>query len=176
MVSVCLCDGKQNALKSGASPAIVRRKVGATEERTSIRGKKCGEWPSTLPADSLNGRLIAAVNIRALVAVYFNGNVIFINELRDLGILVRFAIHYMAPMAPDRPNIEQHRLVLALGLLEGIGAPLMPFDRLMHGRTQIRGRRIRERVGLHRIHVRSVTQRSLRWLAFHLYRHCACTL
>ena len=122
---------------------IFRGKVGSAKEWTPIGSEECGERPSTLSADGLNGSLIPTIHIGALVAIHLDRNIILINELRDLRILVGFAIHYVAPVTPDGTNIEQHRLVLALGLLEGIGAPLMPFDRLMHGRTQIRRRRAR---------------------------------
>src|SRR5258708_5351630 len=46
----------------------------------------------------------------------------------------------MKPVAQSRPNVEQDRLVLALRGGKRLLAPLMPLNRLVHGRPQIGGR------------------------------------
>ena len=55
----------------------------------------------------------------------------------DLGVFVRFAVHDVAPVAPDRANVEQDGLVLSLGARKRGLAPRMPVDRLMPRRAQI---------------------------------------
>ena len=57
----------------------------------------------------------------------------------ELGILVGLAVHDMAPVAPDRADVEQHRLVGGLGRRERLGAPGIPVNRLMGGRLEIGG-------------------------------------
>ena len=45
----------------------------------------------------------------------------------------------MAPVAPHCADIEQDRFVVPLCVRKCFLAPLMPLDRLMHGRAKIRG-------------------------------------
>src|SRR5256885_1350162 len=132
--------GLKDAFESGTTIMVIRRKVSSTKEGTAIGSEERSERPSTLSTDRLNRCLITTVHIRTLVAIHLYRDVVIVDELRNLRILVRLAVHHMAPMAPDSPNIEQHRLVLALRFVEGISAPLVPLHRLMHRGTQVRGR------------------------------------
>src|SRR5215469_6256460 len=141
---ICLSDGQQNALETGTSEMIIRRKVGAAEEWATIGSKKRGERPATLSADCRNRGLVSAIDIRTLVAINLHGDELVIDDRGDLRIVVRLAIHYMAPVAPHGANVEQNGLVLLLRLAKGLVSPLMPLDRLMHGRAQISRRGARE--------------------------------
>src|SRR5262249_22744316 len=62
----------------------------------------------------------------------------FVDNLRDSGVLVALAVNHMAPVAPHRSNIQQDGFVLAFGAREGVFAPFVPINRLMRRRTQIR--------------------------------------
>ena len=55
----------------------------------------------------------------------------------DLRVLVGLAVHDVAPVAPDRANVEQDGLVFSLGARKGRLAPRMPLDRLMARRAQV---------------------------------------
>jgi len=48
----------------------------------------------------------------------------------------------MAPVAPDRANIEQDGFVFALRRRKGFLAPFVPLDGLVHGGAKIGGRRL----------------------------------
>src|SRR5262249_35608549 len=119
---------------------ILGREISTAKEWPSVRSKESRERPASLSAHRLYGRLVTAIHIGTLVAIDFDRNVVVVNEFRDPRIFVGLAIHHMAPMAPHRTYIKQHRLVLALRFVECIGAPLVPVHRLMHRGAQIRRR------------------------------------
>src|SRR6185437_551394 len=133
-LSVSVGERTKNPLESWSPIMVLGRKVGTAEERTAIRSKKCRERPAALPAHGLYGCLITAVHIRTLVAIHLHGDEVIVDQLGDRKILVRLAVHHMAPVAPHRADVEQHRLVRALRFFEGISAPFVPLHRLMHGR------------------------------------------
>ena len=87
-----------------------------------------------------SGDLIAAVDVRPLIAIDLDGDKAFVHDVRDISIVVGLAIHNVAPVAPDRSDIEQDGLVLALSDRKRLFSPFMPLDGLMHGRAQVRRR------------------------------------
>src|SRR5947208_8142414 len=125
---------------------VARREIGAAIKRFALWGEKSRKGPSTLAADGLHRRLIAAVDVRTFVTVDLDGDKMLVDQRRDLRVLVGFAVHHVAPMAPYGPAIEQDRLVFPLGLFKGLLPPFMPVNRLVHRRTQIRRRGPRKRV------------------------------
>ena len=52
-------------------------------------------------------------------------------------ILVAFAVDHVAPVTPDRADVEQDGLVFGLGAGKRGVAPLVPVDRLMCSGTQV---------------------------------------
>src|SRR5579872_4685315 len=137
------CQREQNPLESRTAIVILWGEIGSTKKWTAIGSKECSQRPPTLTADGLHCGLISAVDVRPFVAINLHCDILIVDDLRDLGILVRLAIHHVTPVAPHRAHVEQHWLVFALSLLESVGAPLVPFHGLMHRRTQIRRRRAR---------------------------------
>ena len=138
LVSVGNAD--QDALEARSPVTVVRRKISAAVKRLAIGSEKCGERPSALPADHADRSLVAAVDVWTLVAIHLHRNEVLIHNRRNFRIVVRLPIHHMAPVAPHRTNIEQHRLVLPPSGGERFLAPLMPSNRLVHGRAQVGGR------------------------------------
>ena len=57
----------------------------------------------------------------------------------ERGVFVGFAVHDVAPVAPDRAHVKEDRLAGFLGEGKRGCAPLLPVHRLMHGGAQIRG-------------------------------------
>src|SRR4029077_20622748 len=106
-------------------------------KRLPFRRKKRRERPAALSADGLHRGLIAAVHVGALVAINLDGDEMLVDNGGNFRALVGLAVHYMAPVAPHRADIEQDRLVLPLRGLKGLSAPLMPVDGLVHGRAQV---------------------------------------
>ncbi len=143
---VGLRDAEQHAAKARATVSVLRWKVSPTIKRLTIRSEKCGQRPSALPAHRLHRDLIAAVDIGTLVAIHLHGNEVFVHDRCNFGIVVGLAIHHVTPVAPHCADIEQHGLVLALRGGEGLLAPLVPANRLMHGGAQVSGGRAGEGV------------------------------
>ena len=139
LVQVSVGDAQQNAAEAGTAVAVAGRKISATVKRLAIGSEKRGKRPSALAAHGLHGNLIAAVNVRALVAIHLHGDEMLVYDRGDFGIVVRFAVHHMAPVAPHCANVEQHRFVVALRRGKRLFAPLAPLDGLMHGGAQVCG-------------------------------------
>src|SRR6185437_5598592 len=135
---------QQHAPEAGASVMIARRKVGAAVKRLAVWGKEGSQRPSALPAHRLHRDLVAAVNVWALVPVHLDSHKTLVDDLGDLGIIIGFPVHHMAPMAPHGPNIEQNGLILALGEGEGLLAPFIPLDGLLHRGAEVGRSRARE--------------------------------
>src|SRR6185312_16359042 len=123
---------------------ILRRKICSRIKRLAFRSKKRRKRPAALSADGLHRRLVAAVHVRALVAINLDGDEMLVHDRRNLRALIGLAVHHMAPVAPYRADVEQDGLVLALRSLKRFRPPLMPVDGLVHGRTQIRRSGVRQ--------------------------------
>ena len=125
---------------------VVGRKVSAAVKRLAVGSEKRGKRPAALSADGADRDLVAAVDVGTLVAIHLHRHEMLIHDLRNFGIVIRLAVHHMTPVAPDRADVEQDGLVLALRGGKGLLAPLMPLDGLVHGGAQIGGRSLGERV------------------------------
>jgi hypothetical protein len=86
-----------------------------------------------LSADCVHSDLVTAIDIWAFITIYLHGYETLIHDLRDLRTVIRLAIHDVAPVAPNRSNIEQNGLVLSLRDDKSFFAPFVPLDRLVHG-------------------------------------------
>ena len=131
-------NGHQHTAKSWAAALIFRREIGAAVERLAIGQQKSREGPAPLAGKRADRRLIARIDIRTLVAIDFYGDKMLVDDPGDFRIFVAFAVDDVAPVAPHRANIQEHRLVFGLRESESGVAPLMPVDRLMCGGTQVR--------------------------------------
>src|ERR1700730_10306266 len=100
LLLVSVGDGLQNALEAGASVALVGRKIGSSVEGLALGSEKSSKWPASLPADGAHRHLITAVNIGALITIHLHRHEALIHLLRDFGIVIGFAIHDVAPVAP----------------------------------------------------------------------------
>jgi len=76
--------------------------------------RKRRQRPATLSADSLHRGLVAAIHVRALVAINLDGDEMFVHDAAISGLSLGLAVHHVAPMAPHRADIEQNGFVLAL--------------------------------------------------------------
>src|SRR5689334_10688905 len=95
---VRLSNRQKNALETGTPEMIVGREIGATEERTTIRSQKRCERPTTLSADGRDGGLIAAIDVGTFITIDLHRNELVVDDSGDLGIVVRLAIHHVAPV------------------------------------------------------------------------------
>ncbi len=117
---------------------IIGREICSAIEWLALRREKSGERPSALSTDRTHGDLIATVDIGTFITIHFYWDKSLVYDLRDFWVVIGFAIHDMAPVTPDRANVEQDRLILPLRFSECFFTPLVPPDGLMHGRTQVR--------------------------------------
>src|SRR5271168_4387791 len=106
-----ISERSQHARKTRTTVTVIAREIGSSEERLTIRRQNRSQRPSALPAHSLHGSLVTAVHIGPLIAIDLHRHKMFVDDLRERGIFIRFAVHYMAPVAPDRANIQQNGLV-----------------------------------------------------------------
>src|SRR5271167_1309555 len=132
-------DAQQDAAEAGTPVTIVGWEIRAAVERLAIGSEKGGERPSALPADGLHRNLITAVNVGTLVAIDLHRDEVLVDDGSDFRIVVGFAVHHMAPVAPHGADVEQHGLVVALCGGESVLTPLAPLNGLMHGGTQVGG-------------------------------------
>src|SRR5215831_1416604 len=122
---------EEDALEAGAAVSVVGGEVCPSEERLTVRGEEGGEGPAALSGDGADGGLIAGVDVGALVAVNLYGDVELVDEGGDFGVLVALPVDHVAPVAPNRADVEEDRLLLRPGLVEGGFAPFVPVDWLV---------------------------------------------
>jgi len=80
-------------------------------KRPSVRRQKRRQRPAALSRQSPDRRLIPRVDIRPFVPIHLDGHERAVDQLGNFRILVAFAVDYVAPVAPHRSDVEQHRLV-----------------------------------------------------------------
>src|SRR5712664_2353285 len=124
-------DGEKHAAETGTVHLVFGREIRAAEKRFAVREKESGERPAALFGNCADGGLIAGIDIGAFVAVDFDGHEIVVDDFRDFGILVAFAVDDMAPVAPDGADVEENGFVFGLGARESGIAPFVPVDGLV---------------------------------------------
>src|SRR6266481_2302914 len=130
-------DGEKHAPETGAVHLVFGREIGAAEKRFAVGEKESGERPAALFGNRADGGLVAGIHIGTLVAVDFDGHETVVDDFRDFGILVAFAVDDMAPVAPDGTDIEEDRFVFRLGASKSGIVPFVPVNRLVRGGAQV---------------------------------------
>ena len=69
--------------------------------------KKSRKRPTALAGNRANGGLVSRVDVGTFIAIHFHGNEKFIDQRSDRRIFVAFAIHHVAPVAPDRADVTK---------------------------------------------------------------------
>src|SRR5258708_38417452 len=139
-VAIGLSNRKQHTLETGPPIRVRWRKISPPIKRLAVRSKKGRERPPTLSGERAHRRLIPAVNIRTLIPVHFHRYVMLVDDRRHFGIVIRLAIHHVTPVAPNRPNIQEHRLVSEPSSRKRLLPKFVPSDRLVHRPPQIKRR------------------------------------
>src|SRR2546425_1863245 len=121
------------------SVIVLRREVRAAEEDFALGRKERREGPASLTGQCLYGALIARVHVGPLVAVHLDAHEIAIQGLGDARVLVRLAVHHVAPMAPHGADVEENGLILGAGARERRIAPRVPVYRLVGGGLEVSG-------------------------------------
>jgi len=74
---------------------------------------------------------VEGVDVRPLLAVDLDADVVLVHERRRLVVLERLVLHHVAPVAGRIADGEEHGLVLGARLGEGLLAPGVPVDRVV---------------------------------------------
>ena len=114
-VAIGLGNRQQDLLETGPPVSIDGREVGSAVKRLAIGREKDGERPTAGAGDGRDRKLVTAVDIGTLVAIDLHRDEFAIDDFGDLAALVGLAVHDVTPVTPHRANVEQDRLVLALG-------------------------------------------------------------
>ena len=116
-------NAEENAFEAGAAHGVFGREIGAAEKRLAVGREERGERPAALSGNGADRGLIARVDVGALVAIHFHGNVKLIDHRRDFGIFVALAVDHVAPVAPDGADIEQDRFAFGARGLRKLASP-----------------------------------------------------
>ena len=135
---------QQHMAEARPTIAFVLGKICPAKEWLAFRSQNDGQWPTALSAHRLHCRLISRIHVEPLIAIDLDRDKVSIDDFGNLGIFVGFAIHHVTPMAPHRADIQQDWLVRTSRPRKCGVAPLLPIHWLMHGRTQVRRRRVRQ--------------------------------
>ena len=135
-------DGGQDALETRPAHGVFGREISAAEKWFSIGRKERSQGPAALPGNCADRGLITRINVRAFVAIHLHRNVQAVDHRRDLRIFVALAVDNVAPVAPDRANIQQDRFIFGACARKRFFAPLVPVDRLVRRGTKIGAGRI----------------------------------
>src|SRR3989454_2385767 len=127
---------------------VVRREIRSAEEDFAVRRQKRGQRPAALATQRLNGSLVASIDVRPLIPIDLDADEVAIENLGDARVLVRLAVHDVAPVAPHRADVEQDRLVLRPRSGEGRLSPREPVHGLVRGGFEVGGRLGGQRVQL----------------------------
>src|SRR2546422_6290716 len=127
---------------------VVRREIRSAEEDFAVRRQKRRQRPAALATQRLNGSLVASIDVRPLIPIDLDADEVAIENLGDARVLVRLAVHDVAPVAPHRADVEQDRLVLGLRSGEGRLSPREPVHGLVRGGFEVGGRLGGQRVQL----------------------------
>ena len=114
------------------------RQVGAAVEDVSVGGEEDRQRPAAAAGQFGDRGLIPRVDVGPHVAIDLDGNEQLVDERRDVGVLVGLAVHLVAPVAPDRADVEIDRPVELPRQGKDVVAPFLPVDRLLRGRPQVR--------------------------------------
>src|SRR6059036_1648869 len=125
-----------------ARPAVVvllRGEVGAAEENFALGRETRREGPAALTGERLHGALVARIHVGPLVAVHLDAHEVAIEGLGDACVLIRLAVHDVAPVAPHGADVQEDRLILGARPRERRLAPGMPVHRLVGGGFEVGG-------------------------------------
>src|SRR3989442_2596190 len=107
---------------------VLRWQVRAPVETLAVRREERSERPAALARHRADGLLEARVDVRPLVPVHLDRDEVLVDDGREIGVLVRFAVDYVAPVAPGGPDVEQDRAIEFFRAAEGVLASRVPLD------------------------------------------------
>ena len=116
---------------------LVRRVVGAAEERLAVRGLKAGHGPAAVTGDQHHRSHVDLIHGRVALPVDLDGDEVFVQQGGDGRVFETLPLHHMAPVAGGVADGEEHRLAFPFGPREGRFGPGMPVHRVVSVLQQI---------------------------------------
>jgi hypothetical protein len=126
--------------------ARLRGEVGAGMEGPAVGRAEHGEGPAPVPGQAHQRVHVELVDVRSLLAVHLHAHVEPVHDGGGLGVLEGLPLHDVAPVTGAVADGDEERLVLLARPLEGLGAPGMPIDRVVHVLPQVGARLARQPV------------------------------
>jgi hypothetical protein len=104
-------------------------------------------WPAPALSLDVQRRHVDVIDVGTLLAVHLDADELLVQNLRDVLVVERLALHDVAPVAGAVADRQEDHLALFLGLLEGLGAPGVPVHRIMGVLQQVGAALARQAVG-----------------------------
>ncbi len=142
LIVVAARDLGQDLLQAPAGDWIVRREVGASEERGTVGGEEHGQGVAVQAGERLDRRLVMLCDVRPLVAVHAHRHEEGVDQRPEGTVGVDLTVHLRAPAALVRSHVEQHRTIEPAGQRECVPSPRLPADRLSRGAREVSGGRL----------------------------------
>ena len=80
---------------------------------------------------------VLLVNVRSLLSVDFDGDVVFVEDLGNLIVFERFSLHHMTPKTGRVTNRQEDEFAFLLGALKSFRTPWVPVDWVVRVLQQI---------------------------------------
>ncbi len=112
-----------------AAPALLRE-VGASEERLAFGGHEHRHRPPAAAGHGLYRVHVDGVDVGSLFAVDLDGDEEFVDDGGGGIVLEALVGHHVTPVAGGITDGQEDRLVLGTRLLERLGTPRIPVDRV----------------------------------------------
>ncbi len=116
----------QDINETGPTPSRERRKVGAAVERLQRRREPDAHRPAAATGRGLHESHVDTVDVGPLLAVDLDRDEPAVQDVGDLGVLERLALHHVAPVTGRVADREEDRLVLLPGSRERLVTPRIP--------------------------------------------------
>ncbi len=113
-------------------------KVGAAEERVTVRGHEHGHRPAALAGHRLGRGHVDGVHVGPLLPVDLDRDQVLVHERGGLRVLERLVRHHMAPVARRIPHGQQDGDVAGPGGGEGLRGPGPPVHGVVRVLQQVR--------------------------------------
>ena len=135
-----LCNRLEDLRKRGHARSRLRRKVGTTVEGTPVGCQPDRHRPATMPRQANDGLHEDRIDIGPLLTIDLDVDVEAVHHRCRCRVLERLVRHHMAPVTGGIANAQQDRHIALACLGEGLVAPRLPVDRIVHVLPQIRRR------------------------------------
>src|SRR5262249_33887559 len=102
--------------------------VRASEKWLTVWEEENGQRPSAAARHHLNGVHVDLVDVGTLFAIDFDIHEITVHELSNGGVLKRFVLHDVAPVAGRVTDAQKDWAVFAVSPFERLRTPGIPID------------------------------------------------